>query len=214
MKRRVREVKIKFFAYVEKKNHALFFLKDGSVFSFGPIRESVPIVSFCLEPLRLDVKIWVHECGCAVVRGLFWVEPLSPAVLVMFVVSLETRWVSGGPAEDRGSAWWQKERAGLVSVWQRDPVQTLFCSLRHEAQLVRKTALLSIRQYWSVWTVAEETDACTQCMKVFMLQTRAMWPQVRGRTCRRSQEVMTAAGEGFMESVCLCTVNKSSAGQR
>lgn len=75
-----------------------------------------------------------------------------------------------------GMNWWQKERAGLIALWQRDPVQTRLCRLAREAQLVRKTVLLSITQHLSVLTVFSEI-VCThendthvhKCMNVFML---------------------------------------------
>lgn len=74
-----------------------------------------------------------------------------------------TRWAFRAPPlpiEGARASWWQKERAGPTAVWHRDPVQTLFCRLAHEARLVRKTALLSITQHLSVLTVLGEI-VCT-----------------------------------------------------
>lgn len=94
------------------------------------------------------------------------------------LLSKGTRWVLRGPwmHKRRSGDWWQKERAGLIALWQRDPVQTRLCRLAREAQLVRKTVLLSITQHLSVLTVFSEI-VCThendthvhKCMNVFML---------------------------------------------
>lgn len=91
-----------------------------------------------------------------------------------------------GPCSRDRVNWWQKGRPGLIALWQRDPVQTLFCRLGHEVQLVRKTALLSITQYLSVLTVLEEIvcthekDTHVHSVWRYSCLTRDMWQWITG----------------------------------
>lgn len=89
---------------------------------------------------RFVFQVWF--CGSH--HFLLRAPGFASAALIMFVVSKQGTQVSFF------SHRWQTECPGLSALWQRDPVQTLLSGLGHEAQPVRKTALLSLAQHQSV----------------------------------------------------------------
>lgn len=106
-----------------------------------------------LDFWSMKLNAWHHHLSSVA-------SELGSAMLAMFVVSKETRWVFRGPLEETAGTGDRKRDQCSFALWQRDPVQTLFCRLSHEVQLVRKTALHSKTQYLSVLTVLEEI-VCT-----------------------------------------------------